>query len=166
MRLAVVSASRRGETDLLLSEVAGDLMRAGLRLAGVVQTNTEVPGRRHCEMDVRVLPDGPTICISQNLGPGARGCRLDPDGLERAVATVAPRLDGADLLILNKFGKHEAEGRGFVPLIAEALSREIPVLLGVSEANRAAFDVFAEGAATDLPAERAAILDWVQRQPA
>lgn len=166
MRLAVVPASRRGETDLLLSDVASELMRAGLRLAGVVQTNTDVPGRHHCDMDVRVLPDGPTICISQNLGPAARGCRLDPDGLERAVAAVALRLDGADLLILNKFGKHEAEGRGFVPLIAEALSRDIPVLLGINDLNRAAFDTFASGAAIPLPAERAAILDWAQRLPA
>lgn len=166
MRLAVVPASRRGETDLLLSEVASELMRAGLRLAGVVQTNTDVPGRHHCDMDVRVLPDGPTICISQNLGPAARGCRLDPDGLERAVAAVALRLDGADLLILNKFGKHEAEGRGFVPLIAEAVARDIPVLLGVSDLNRPAFDAFAAGAATPLPAERWAILDWAQRLPA
>ena len=167
MRLAAVTASRRGETDLILSELAGKLIRAGLRLAGVVQTNTDVPGRHHCEMDVRVLPDGPTICISQNLGPAARGCRLDPDGLERAVASVALRLDGADLLILNKFGKHEAEGRGFVPLIAEALSRDIPVLLGVSDLNRAAFDAFTAGAATRLPAEQAAILDWAQaRLPA
>lgn len=166
MRLAVVPASRRGATDLLLSEVARELTRAGLRLAGVVQTNTEVPGRHHCDMDVRVLPDGPTICISQNLGPAARGCRLDPDGLERAVAAVTQGLDGADLLILNKFGKHEAEGRGFVPLIAEALSRDIPVLLGISKLNRAAFDAFAAGAATSLPAERIAILDWAQRLPA
>jgi hypothetical protein len=166
MRLAVVPASRRDETDLLLSEVARELMRAGLRLAGVVQTNTDVPGRHHCDMDVRVLPDGPTICISQNLGPLARGCRLDPDGLERAVAAVALRLDGADLLILNKFGKHEAEGRGFVPIIAEALSRDIPVLLGVSDLNRPAFDTFAMGCATPLPAETAALLDWAQRLPA
>ena len=63
-------------------------------------------------------------------------------------------------------GKHEAEGRGFVPLIAEALARDIPVLLGVSDLNRAAFDAFAVGAATPLPADQAAILDWAQRLPA
>lgn len=166
MRLAAVPATRRGATDMLLSEAAEALARTGLRLAGVIQTNTEVPDRHRCDMDVRVLPDGPTICISQNLGLAARGCRLDADGLERAVAAVQLRLDGADLLILNKFGKHEAEGRGFVPLIAEALARDIPVLLGVSALNRPAFDSFVQGAATSLPAELPAILDWARRLPA
>ena len=28
---------------------------------------------------------------------------------------------GADVLIVNKFGKHEAEGRGFRMVVAEAL---------------------------------------------
>lgn len=172
MRLAIVPTRRRGETDGLLARAAGALARAGLRLAGAVQINADAPGRPRCDMDLRVLPDGPTFRISQALGAAARGCRLDPDGLERAVAATALRLDGAELLIVNKFDKHEAAGRGFAPLIAEALwrdipvRRDIPVLLGVNALNRQAFDAFSAGCATSLPATLPAILDWAERPPA
>jgi hypothetical protein len=82
-------------------------------------------------MDVRVLPNGPILRISQNLGSVSKGCRLDPAALEAAVGLVEARLDpNVDLLIINKFGKHEADGRGFRTVIAAALDLEIPVLVG------------------------------------
>ena len=43
---------------------------------------------------------------------------------------VAARMAGARLLIVNKFGKHEAEARGFRSLIAEALASGGLVRLG------------------------------------
>tara|TARA_Y100000815_G_C13112892_1_gene413812 strand:+ start:70 stop:444 length:375 start_codon:yes stop_codon:yes gene_type:complete len=114
-------------------------------------------------MDVRVLPDGAILRISQDLGPQARGCRLDPAALETAVGLVATGLSsGADLLIVNKFGKHEAEGRGFRDVIAEAVAMDIPVLVGLNALNRSAFESFAEGLAIQLPPERAALMAWVE----
>lgn len=152
-QLAYVVNAPRGATDRALAGLAARLMARGRVLAGVVQHNSDcVPGGR-CDMDLQVLPDGPVIRISQSLGPGARGCRLDPAGLEQAVALVAARIEAApapDLLIVNKFGKHEAEGRGFRPLIAEALARDIPVLVGVNGLNEARFLAFAGGAARRL----------------
>ena len=66
-------------------------------------------------MDVRVLPDGPVLPISQVLGPQVRGSRLEPAPLETDVGLVAARLSsGPDLLFINTFGTHEAEGRGGV----------------------------------------------------
>ncbi|MEX5726690.1 hypothetical protein Ga0609869_000043 [Rhodovulum iodosum] len=52
-------------------------------------------------------------------------CRLDPAALETAVGLVAAGLSsGADLLIVNKFGKHEAAGRGFRYVVAEAVAMD------------------------------------------
>lgn len=161
MRVATVMSKERGRTDLVLAEVAAALMAAGLRVAGVVQTNVDRPGRSHCDMDVRVLPAGPVIRINQQLGESAHGCRLDSGALEAAVAQVEAGFSGdIDILILNKFGKHEAEGRGFRALIAEALGRNIPVLTGVNHLNAGAFDIFAEGMAVPLEAEPTQILSW------
>ncbi len=67
----------------------------------------------------------------------------------------------ADLLILNKFGKQEMEGRGFRPAIAEALALGVPVLTGINADNRAAFDTFVAGMAEALPPDFDAILAWV-----
>jgi hypothetical protein len=71
----------------------------------------KVAGRESAIGGVRVLPEGAILRISQVLGPQARGCRLVPAALETAVVLVVAGLScGADLLIVNKFGKHEAEG--------------------------------------------------------
>lgn len=162
MKLAYTMAPGRGDTDLVLERLATDLAARGLRCCGTVQINSERCDAGPCDMDVRVLPDGAILRISQDLGPQARGCRLDPTALETAVGLVSARMSsGADLLIVNKFGKHEAEGRGFRDVIAEALAMEIPVLVGLNSLNRPAFEDFAEGLATQLPPEPSALMAWV-----
>ncbi|WP_297771725.1 DUF2478 domain-containing protein [uncultured Roseovarius sp.] len=162
MNLAYTMAPGRGDTDLLLAGLAADLDARGLRCCGTVQINTARTDARACDMDVRVLPDGPVLRISQDRGPQARGCRLDPDALETSVGLAKRQLTlGADLLIVNKFGKHEAEGRGFRDAIAEALTRGVPVLVGLNELNRAAFDTFAAGHAVCLSPVQAVLTEWV-----
>lgn len=164
MKIAYTMAPGRGDTDLLLQGFARDLISLGLRPCGTVQINTDRPDAGPCDMDVRILPDGPEIRISQSLGLQARGCRLDPGALEDAVALVEARLgDGADCLIVNKFGKHEAEGRGFRPVIAAALSEGLPVLVGLNRLNAEAFHAFTGGMAEEVPATAEALRDWIFR---
>jgi len=160
--MQIASTTATNDTDQLLYSLAQDLMARGLRVCGTVQINTEREKTDHCDMDLRVLPDGPVIRISQDLGAGATGCKLDPGALEAAVGHVAAALEaGADVLIVNKFGQHEAEGRGFRSVIAEALAREIPVLVGLNGLNRDAFEAFTEGCADHLPADAAILSDWL-----
>ncbi len=163
MRLASVNSALAGETNRLLAGLAERAQARGLRVVGTVQTNTERPGARRCDMDVRVLPSGRVLRISQHLGDGARGCRLDPDALEAAVAEVAAAMvRGADLLIVNKFGKHEAEGRGFRDLVGEALAAGLAVIVGLNGLNAEAFARFCEGLAVPLAADPAALDAWLE----
>lgn len=162
MKLAYTMAPGRGETDLVLERLATDLAVRGLRCCGIVQINSERPNAGPCDMDVRVLPDGAVLRISQDLGPQARGCRLDLAALETAVGLVAAGLSsGADLLIVNKFGKHESEGRGFRSVIADAVAMDIPVLVGLNALNRPAFESFAEGLAIELSPDPKVVMTWV-----
>ena len=160
--LAYITASDRGEGDRLLARVARCLQGEGIALAGVVQENTETAPDRPCIMDLRLLTDGRLIRISQSLGPLASGCRLDAAGLEEAAGLVSSALSNLrpGLLIVNKFGKQEVEGRGFRPVIVEALDLGVPVLTCVSHKNRDGFDRFVAGAAQVLPLDEAAVLDW------
>lgn len=160
MHIGYVSQAGRGASDAILAEVVALLTAQGLRLAGTVQSTSERADRAHCDMDVQVLPDGPSFRISQDLGNHAKGCRLDPGALEQAVVAAAARLDGADLLIINKFGKLEAEGRGFCELIAEALGRGMPVLVGVNGLNLAAFQEFSGGLAVPCGNHPRAVAAW------
>ncbi len=134
-----------GEADLLLGALADDLARRGVRLAGAVQSNIDLGPDCSCDMELRILGDhGPTVRISQSLGPGSEGCRLDAGALESAVARVQGVLAaGADLVILNKFAKQEAFGRGFREVIATALEQGVPVLTYVPAGYEGAFAAFA-----------------------
>lgn len=163
MKFAFIPVQERGQVDRLLESVARRLIREGANLAGVVQVNAERKGARHCDMIVQVLPEGAKFDISQKLGNGSRGCRLDVAALEEAVAAVEASLENrpeVDLLVINKFGKHESLGRGFRDLIAQMLMRDVPVLLGVNALNREAFDEFSGGEAVELPADEDSIYRW------
>lgn len=161
--LAVVSGREQGETDAVLRAVAASLRDQGVCVAGAVQVNTDLSGEAVCDMDLQILSSGALIRISQSLGPHARGCRLDPDGLERAVAAVEADLSALspDLVIINKFGKQEADGRGFRDVIGVALAAGMPVIVGVSPGKRAAFEAFCGGLAVPLAADVVSVLAWV-----
>jgi len=162
MHLAGVTAKGRGATDRLLASVADRLARDGVRLVGARRPVSREVESGHCDSDLWLLPEGPLIRITQDLGAGSMACRMDAGAFEQAVALAASRLHarGADLILLNKFGLSEAEGRGFRALIADALGKDVPVLTGVSETHRAAFDDFAGGLAAHLPPQEDAVLAW------
>lgn len=164
--LGFVSAPERGDGDRLLARVAQRLTAAGIGLGGVVQINTETDPDRPCLMDLRVLSDGSVFRISQSLGRHSSGCRLDASGLEAAVGRVASALNTAPprVLILNKFGKQEADGHGFRPVIAQALTLGVPVLTSVSAKNRTGFDLFAAEIAIALESDEDAVLAWCLSQ--
>ncbi len=165
MQIAVVSSKERGETDRLISITAVRLLERGKRLAGIVKVlEDESDPSCACDMAVRVLPDGPVIPITQDLGEGSDACKLDPGAIASAVAQVEERsLTGTQLFIINKFGPEEVEGRGFCAAIGTALEQGIPVLIGVGGPSRDAFDTFVEGMAEILPADEAAIGSWCEK---
>lgn len=147
--------------DTLIAQCAAGLIASGFRLGGVVQSNPHRPGRRRCDMHVKDLLGGDEIRISLDRGNEARGCRLDPDAfacinawVERAV------LERVDLLIINKFGKEEAHGRGLRPVIADALIAEIPLMIGVSTRNLCDFLTFVGDSATRLEPGIEAMTAW------
>ncbi|MBE9637004.1 DUF2478 domain-containing protein [Salipiger mangrovisoli] len=159
--LGYVTGLGRGEVDRLMREVAGRLRAEGWPLAGAVQHNIETGPASKCHMDLQVLSGEDVVRISQDLGALSRGCRLDPQGLERVVGLVSAGLQkGAALLLVNKFGKQEVDGRGFRPVIGEALSSGVPVLVAVNAGNLEAFLTFAEDLAEPLPTDADAVMDW------
>lgn len=163
MKLAYVTVPGRGMTDDLIDRIARAFASDGLHLAGTVRVSPADPAGHPCDMDLRVLPDGPVFRISQPLGPGARGCRLDGGIMEAIAAEVEARLPGADLLIVNKFGNQEAQGRGLCPAILRAMELEIPILVGVNAMNAPGFHAFSDGVAEALPPDLYAVRAWVEK---
>lgn len=161
MRLGYINLTDGEEMDLCLSQVVKLFEETGIKPSGAIHAPYKGANRSKCDMDLRILPDGPVLRISQDLGELATGCRLDSAALEAATAEAAARSDGAAVLVVNKFGKHEAEGRGFVPMIVEAMENDTPVVIGVNGLNLEAFLSFADGCAELLPANPQYIQGWV-----
>ena len=162
-KIAYTMTEGKGALDRLLADFADVLADKGVRTCGIVQINTDCgddEGDR-CDMDVQVLPNGSRIRISQSLGKGSQGCRLDGEALESAVAEVGRRMEADfDIFILNKYGKQEAEGRGFRDLIAHALERGSAVIAGTNGLNSARFEEFSGGMAEYVAPTPDALLQW------
>lgn len=166
MTLACVTMPGRGRTDDVIAQVAQQLAAEGVRLAGVVRDRPVEAGAHPCDMDLRVLVDGPVFRISQRLGPQARGCRLDGGVMETIAALVEARVPGAQLLIVNKFGKQEMLGRGLCPAISLAVEAGIPTLVGVNQVNAPDFMAFAGGLAEPLSPDPQSVCAWFENLPA
>ena len=160
-RLGVVVYDDGLFADALIARCAAALVSSGYRLGGIVQSNPHRDGQRRCDMYVKDLFAGDEIKISFDRGNEARGCRLDPDAFARIDAWVERAvLERVDLLIINKFGKEEARGRGLRPVIADALIAEIPLVIGVSTLNLFDFQSFVGDSATHLRPDIASIAAW------
>ena len=159
--LAVLLYDDSFEADRVLAETAALLAAAGGRPGGVIQANTERPGRRNCDMHLTDLWSGERIQISHDLGEESQACRLDTAAFARACLLVEQSLAaGARTLILNRFGKQEVQGRGFRPVIAEALAADIPVVVAVSRVNLDACETFVGAPPAQLPADPETIAAW------
>lgn len=149
--------------DTLLTDVAHHLRRRGLKLAGAVQSNPSQPGRNRCDILLEDLATGRVVKASEDRGPMARGCRLDAGALEDIVglssASLAPE---TALVIVNKFSKREAEGRGFRPLIEQAVGLGVPVLAAVKRAHLEPWSQFVGSEPTLLPVSEDAVRHWCE----
>ena len=146
--------------DILIRLVSGFRAR-GLLIAGTIQTERARPDRRHCDMMLENLATGELVHISEDRGPLASGCRLDRDAFARVEAAVRGTLESRPVLVIvNKFGKTEIEGGGLRGVIADAMERDIPVLVGVPVRNGAEWADFV-GEHAEVATDETAVKRWI-----
>jgi hypothetical protein len=159
-RIAVVQGAPSPVVQDLLRRFVAGLSRH-VRLAGVID-DPMVGDAEGCSAgDLRSLADGLRFPMLQDLGPGAAACRLDAEGVVSACAAVERGIDaGCDLVVLNKFGKLEANGSGLAPAFARAVGAGCSVLTSVAPKLNDAWDRFAAPFYVLLPPDPAAIASW------
>jgi len=159
-RLAAIVFDQTSGIDALLKTVVHHLKMSGLRVAGYLQCEELEPGS--CTLHhIESISDGHRICISQPLGAGSRGCRLDPRGLAEASGHLVGEIDeSTDLLILNRFGKGEADGQGLRTALERAFEMQVPVLTAVRALYYPAWEAFAGELATTLKPDLHNVLAW------
>lgn len=162
-RLAAVFFRPEEDVDGVLERVVGDLKAGGVRVAGYLQRELAEEGC--CSLNhLESIADGRRILISQPLGAGSRGCRLDPRGLAEASALLLGELDERpDILVVNRFGKGEADGQGLRSVIEKAFEMDIPVLTAVRALYLTAWNDFSGAFSVILGPEDDRILGWCRR---
>lgn len=150
------------DIDELVAEFVGEQRAQGFRVKGVLQTRGQAGGECFCsEMYLHAIGCDQVFRISQPLGRGSSGCRLHYGELAKCSAFLEREIEaGADLLVLNRFGKGESEGRGLRDLITAALAAGIPVLIAVRPTYLAAWQHFSGNCGIKLPFDKVAIQDW------
>ncbi len=161
VRLAAIRFTPEDGIDGLLEAVVRTLQSRGVGVSGYLQRETEDTAACCNITHLEDVASGTWHRISQALGSGSRGCRLDPGALADVSGLLLARLEaGTEFVVLNRFGKGESEGQGFRAIIERAFALRIPVLTAVRQTYEPAWLSFTDGSARLLPAERTAILTW------
>lgn len=127
--IGAVRDTQTRDIQALLSGFAARRRAEGLRVVGVIETAR--PAGEGEGLSLRDIVTGEEFAITQNLGKGAGACQLDPSGLAAACASVERALEtGFDVLILSKFGKEEASGRGLLSCMCAAFTASVPSVIG------------------------------------
>jgi hypothetical protein len=157
--LAALVYERDQDPDRVLADFAADLRARGRRAVGLVQVGHKVADSPR--LSATLLHSGATLPLFQDLGPLSTGCRLDVGRLLEAGTEVASAIgQGADLVIINRFGRQEREGRGLAFLIDQALGADIPVVIAVPVDRFSDWIRFAEGMSVRLNCDRASLEAW------
>jgi hypothetical protein len=147
------------DPDSLIDDFATDLQRLGARLVGVIQRG------RNCKSEdpslgVVVLPRYNIVGLTSDEVRDS-GCSLDPTRLPSLAQHLALALrGGADLLIINRYGRSEAAGGGLVNLIEQAFEANIPVLIAVSKRRFPDWIRFCKGMNVCLGCRRDEVDRW------
>jgi hypothetical protein len=157
--LAALVYGPHHDPDALLLAFCADLRRDGYRPVGLVQDG-------HCrggdsDLSALLLHTNERIKLVQDLGSCSEGCRLDVGQLLTAGSRVATAIDhGADLVVINRFGRMEREGKGLSFLIDAAIGADIPVITAVPEARFADWVKFSGGMSIKLACNSEALMRW------
>ncbi|MES0812256.1 DUF2478 domain-containing protein [Roseibium sp. SCPC15] len=153
------------EVDPALDTFVQQLRSLGVSMVGCLQRQLPDPGSCCPISHLEDLASGDSTRITQPLGSGSTGCRLDPGALANAAENLSRQLETRpDVLILNRFGRGESEGRGFRPVIERAVELGIPVLTAVKQRYVPEWEAFSADLAADLPAELEQLMAWLMPQ--
>lgn len=156
--LASIVFAAHEDPDRLLLGFVEHLRHGRVRVVGLVQRDC-VAKIGNSDIGAVMLPGNEPVSITHDRDPS--GCRLHTGRVALMADAIAAEIrHSADLVVLNRFGKLEAEGRGFIDLITQAVNADIPVLIAVPEHRFATWLKYSGGMNVRLPCRRAALDRW------
>ena len=159
--IGAIEFDKGQDIDPLLRDVVSKLKSAKIRIAGFLQLSDQQTETCADTLSVQDIETGLTTKISQPLGPGARGCRLNPVAMAEAASSLMTKLENSPhLLVLNRFGRGEIEGGGFRQVIERAVELGVPVLIAVRDPYTEGLKEFCGGYSEPLPQDHRSVVGW------
>lgn len=151
------------DVDAILAASVADARARGLAVGGLLQRFGPRLGDGKRSMWVDDIQTAQTIRLDAPRGPGAQSCVLDPDALSRAACLLQRATESdADLIVVNRFGNAEADGRGLRAEFAGAICAGAAVLVAVRYSLLNDIEGFLGGPAYLLLPSPIAIANWAE----
>ena len=156
----IVRPSEGGALDCL-EGFARILQGQGYLVRGLVQRNAPTAEACACAMTLVDVHGGREFRISQDLGAGSTCCRVDTAAVAEASSILREALNSeTDLMVVNKFGKLEAQGLGLADEMLTAMAQGIPLLTSVEPQILERWREFTGGIATELAPNCGGLMRW------
>jgi uncharacterized protein (DUF4213/DUF364 family)/nucleoside-triphosphatase THEP1 len=159
----VVVYSPNSLKSQVLAAFAADLQARGWRVGGVVIDTLYDEAGQKSGLDLVDLATGRHLPYARPETTGIAIGRwvLDPATLAEGDRIIRQAVeDGAELVVVDKFGPLESRGEGFAPGLRAALAAGRPLLVAVRGEFLDGWDAFADRSTTILRAETAALWRW------
>lgn len=160
-KLAAIRMKKSSDLNILLANITDHLVARNIVVQGCIQREIEEKNSCRCHTYLDNIMTGKKVRISQDLGNGSVGCKLDASILSQLSTVALQELDlGPQLVIINRFGRGEAEGHGFRNVFEKAFSMDIPVLTAVKDEYIEGWREFSGELGIELNAEYDHIFEW------
>lgn len=155
--VAAVVYGRDAAPDTLLAAFMHDLLGQGFDVFGVVQDRPAFCAGTTAEPFFRPISGEP--------GSRTETCRDRLATCGTALPDIGAWLAAGlrrrpDLVVLNRYGSQEMAGAGLIGVLAEAIERDVPVLIAVPEALFPRWLSLARGLAVRLAPDRSSLENW------
>lgn len=161
MHIAALVYREEGSKELMMLWQAVKIWQGqGLKVAGLL--NAAAGSGIKIRDRIRSLGDSREYVIMYDGGCGD-ACKLDPRGLAAASEVIREALQvPTDILVFNKFGHAESEGRGLFEEYAQAVAAGIPVVSLLQEKYLPDWRSFTDGTGAELGSLEA-LLSWAKQ---
>jgi len=157
--LTAIKFQRGFNIDARLTQICTLLSDNGLTVGGLIQENSCGDVSSVQLVDIRSQEK---FDIWENRGLHASGCRLDEAGLQGSAKVIEQAIfDRVDMLIINRFGRAESEGKGLREYFAQAIDAGVPVLTGVRDTYIDSWHQFHGGMAHELISTDTKMENWI-----
>lgn len=160
--IAIVANREGGNSAALLARMAAEWQADGASVVGVLAQDNDDAEATCSAGFLHDIGSGRSYSIHLDASPPDTVCHLDASGMSQACASLLGQIASADIVILSKFGKLEAVGKGLWPAFAAAVAAGKPLLTTVSPKHADALRAFAPAAAW-LKADGPSLAHWWQR---